>query len=106
MIQNFPKIRPLYDKVLVRRLLNEQTSKGGIIIPDSARERTQIGTVIAAGQGRKNAQGEYEEMNVQSGDTILFGKYSGTEIKFDKEEYLILKEDEILGIVEEGQDRL
>jgi chaperonin GroES len=106
MIQNFPKIRPLYDKVLVKRLLNEQTSKGGIIIPDSARERTQVGLVIAAGQGKKTTQGTYEEMNVQSGDTILFGKYSGTEIKFDKEEYLILKEDEILGIVEEGQDRL
>ena len=94
------KITPLYDRVLLKRLESEQTSAGGIIIPDTAQEKTQIGTIQAVGEGKINADGSIRKLKVKKGDKVLFGKYSGTEIKVGGEEHLILKEDEILGIVE------
>jgi chaperonin GroES len=92
-------ITPLYDRVLVKRLESEQTTAAGIIIPDTAQEKTQLGKVIAVGDGKVAADGTKQSLIVKKDDTILFGKYSGTEIQFDSQEYLILKEDEILGIV-------
>jgi len=89
-------ITPLHDRVLVRRLEEKESVKGGIIIPDSAKEKPQEGEVIAVGAGRLNEKGDRVQMDVKAGDRILFGKYSGNEIKIDDEEYLILKEDEIL----------
>ena len=94
------KIKPLYDRVLVKRLENVQTTAGGIIIPDTAQEKTQIGTIFAAGEGRIAKDGSVTSLKVKEGDTILFGKFSGTEITFEGEELLILKEDELLGVVE------
>jgi chaperonin GroES len=88
-------ITPLHDRVLVRRLEEKETVKGGIIIPDSAKEKPQEGEVIAVGNGRRE-KGELIPLDVKPGDRILFGKYSGNDIKIDDEEYLILKEDEIL----------
>jgi len=88
-------ITPLHDRVLVRRLEEKETVKGGIIIPDTAKERPQEGEVIAVGNGRRE-KGELIPLDVKPGDRILFGKYSGNDIKIDDEEYLILKEDEIL----------
>ena len=90
-------ITPLHDRVLVRRLEEKETVKGGIIIPDSAREKPQEGEVVAVGEGRKNDDGKRIPLDVKAGDRILFGKYSGSEVKIDNEEFLILKEDEILG---------
>ncbi len=89
-------ITPLHDRVLVRRLEEKESVKGGIIIPDSAKEKPQEGEVIAVGAGRLNEKGDRVQMDVKTGDRILFGKYSGNDIKIDDEEYLILKEDEIL----------
>lgn len=94
------KFRPLHDRVLVKRTANEETSKGGIIIPDSAKEKPQEGEVIAVGDGKRNEKGERIKLDVKAGDRILFGKYSGSEIKMEGEEYVILREDEILGIVQ------
>jgi chaperonin GroES len=91
--------RPLHDRVLVKRTEREQTSQGGIIIPDSAKEKPQEGEVIAVGEGKKLDNGERQKMDVKKGDKILFGKYSGSEIKMDGEEYVILREDEILGVL-------
>lgn len=88
-------ITPLHDRVLVRRLEEKETVKGGIIIPDTAKEKPQEGEVIAVGNGRRE-KGELIPLDVKPGDRILFGKYSGNDIKIDDEEYLILKEDEIL----------
>lgn len=88
-------ITPLHDRVLVRRLEEKETVKGGIIIPDTAKEKPQEGEVVAVGGGRRE-KGELIPLDVKAGDRILFGKYSGNEIKVDDEEYLILKEDEIL----------
>jgi chaperonin GroES len=88
-------ITPLHDRVLVRRLEEKETVKGGIIIPDSAKEKPQEGEVIAVGSGRRE-KGELIPLDVKPGDRILFGKYSGSDIKIDDEEYMILKEDEIL----------
>lgn len=93
-------IKPLYDRVLVKRLENEQMSAGGIIIPDTAQEKTQMGAVIATGEGKLMNDGSVRALKIKSGDKILFGKYSGTEIKVDSAEYLMLREDELLGIVE------
>ncbi len=93
------KIVPLYDRVLVKRIEGEQTSAGGIIIPDTAQEKTQFGTIHAAGEGKVNTDGSLRPLKVKSGDRVLFGKYSGTDIKIGADEYLILREDEILGIV-------
>ena len=92
--------RPLADRVLVKRIENEQKSSGGIIIPDTAKEKPQEGEIIGVGNGKLLDNGELSKMNVKKGDRILFGKYSGTEIKLDGEEHLILREDEILGVIE------
>lgn len=93
------KIKPLHDRVLVRRIEEKEQVRGGIIIPDAAREKPQEGEVIAVGSGKLLDNGTRIEPGVQAGDRILFGKYSGTEIKLDDDEYLILREDEILGVV-------
>ena len=92
--------RPLHDRILIKRIEEEETVKGGIIIPDSAKEKPQEGEVIAVGNGKMNEDGKVVPLDVKAGDRILFGKYSGTEIKIDNKEYLILKEEEVLGVVE------
>ncbi|MGH9593689.1 MAG: co-chaperone GroES [Bryobacteraceae bacterium] len=92
-------LRPLHDRVLVRRLEEKEQIRGGIIIPDSAKEKPQQAEVVAAGDGKLLESGERAAVEVKAGDRILFGKYSGSEIKLDGEEYLILKEDEILGVL-------
>jgi len=92
--------RPLHDRILIKRIEEAETVKGGIIIPDSAKEKPQEGEVVAVGTGKKNEDGKIVPLDVKAGDRILFGKYSGSEIKMDDEEYLILKEEEVLGVVE------
>ena len=94
------KFRPLHDRVLVRRVEAEEKTAGGIIIPDTAKEKPQQGRVIAAGQGKVKDDGKRQPLDVKDGDTILFGKYSGQEIKIDGEEYLIMREDEVLAVLE------
>jgi chaperonin GroES len=94
------KIRPLQDRVLVQRVAQEERTKGGIIIPDTAKEKPIEGEVIAVGNGKANDKGEVRKLDVKAGDRILFGKYSGTEVKIDGEEHLILREDDILGVIE------
>lgn len=94
------KIRPLQDRVLVERIEEEQKTKGGIIIPDSAKEKPQEGKVVAAGPGRVSDEGKVTPLSVKAGDRILFGKYSGSEIKVDGKDYLIMREDDILGVIE------
>lgn len=94
------KVRPLYDRVLIRRVAEEEKTKGGIIIPDSAKEKPAEGEVIAVGNGKVSEKGDLRKLEVKTGDRILFGKYSGNEIKIDGTEHLILREDEILGIIE------
>jgi chaperonin GroES len=95
------KIRPLGDRVLVKRIEEQvEKSKGGIIIPDTAKEKPQQGKVIAVGKGKLNDDGKVIPLDVKTGDTILFGKYSGSEVKLDGEEHLIMREEDILGIVE------
>ena len=95
------KFRPLQDRILVKRLgKEEEKSAGGIIIPDTAKEKPQEAKVVAVGNGKKLDNGQVQGMDVKVGDTVLFGKYSGNEIKIDGEEHLILREDEILGIVD------
>ena len=93
-------IKPLYDRVLVQRLENEQTTAGGIIIPDTAQEKTQMGAIIATGEGKLMNDGSIRALKVKAGDKVIFGKYSGTEVKVENKDYLILREDELLGIVE------
>ena len=93
------KVRPLHDRLLVRRIEEKETAKGGIIIPDSAKEKPQEGEVLAVGNGKILDNGTKFALDVKKGDKILFGKYSGTEIKIDGEEFLILREDEVLAIV-------
>ncbi len=93
------KIKPLRDRVIVRRLNEEETTKGGIIIPDTAKEKPQEGEVVAVGSGKILDDGKVVPLEVKKGDKILFGKYSGTEVKVDGDEYLMMREDEILGIV-------
>lgn len=90
-------IKPMYDRLLVKRLENEAVSRGGIIIPDTAQEKTQLGQVIATGEGKLNSDGSVRALSIKEGDKILFGKFSGTEFKFSGEEYLILREEEVLG---------
>lgn len=92
-------IRPLHDRVIIRRIEEQEQVRGGIIIPDSAKEKPQEGEVIAVGEGKKLDSGERVPLDVQAGDRVLFGKYSGTEIKLDGEEYLIMREDDILGVI-------
>ncbi|MGO4884079.1 MAG: co-chaperone GroES [Bryobacteraceae bacterium] len=93
-------LRPLHDRVVIKRLDEGETKRGGIIIPDTAKEKPQQGSVIAVGNGKLLESGERMPPEVKAGDRILFGKYSGSEVKIDGEDYLILKEDEILGVVE------
>ena len=92
--------RPLHDRIVIKRIEEKETAKGGIIIPDSAKEKPQEGEVVAAGNGKKTEDGKIIPLDVKAGDRILFGKYSGTEIKIDNEDFLILKEEEVLGVVE------
>jgi chaperonin GroES len=94
------KVRPLHDRVLIKRIEEQETVRGGIIIPDTAKEKPQEAEVVAAGSGKRNEAGQVFPLEVKAGDRILFGKYSGTEIKLDGQEYLILREDEILGVIE------
>ena len=94
------KFRPLHDRVLVRRIEQQEKTAGGIIIPDTAKEKPQEGEVIAAGAGLKNEEGKLTPLDVKAGDRILFGKWSGTEVRIDGEDLLIMKESDILGIVE------
>ena len=93
------KFTPLHDRILVRRVEESATTRGGIIIPDSAKDKPQEGEVISAGKGKVNEEGKVHPLDVKEGDRILFGKYSGTEIKLDGEDFLIMKEDEVLGIL-------
>ncbi|WP_371818683.1 co-chaperone GroES [Rhodomicrobium sp. Az07] len=94
------KFRPLHDRVVVRRLEEEERTKGGIIIPDTAKEKPQQGEVIAVGPGARNEEGKLVSLDVKEGDRVLFGKWSGTEVKIDGEDLLIMKESDILGILE------
>ncbi|QJD30539.1 co-chaperone GroES [Methylococcus geothermalis] len=94
------KIRPLYDRVVVIRREEEKTSPGGIVIPDTAKEKPIKGEVVAVGNGKVLENGQVRALEVKPGDTVLFGKYSGTEIKVDGTEYLILREDDIMGVLE------
>lgn len=91
-------VRPLHDRILVRRMSEDETTAGGIIIPDSAKEKPQRGEVVAIGNGRVTEDGKTLPLEVKSGDTILFSKYSGTELKLEGTEYLMMREDDILGI--------
>ncbi|MBM3735654.1 MAG: co-chaperone GroES [Acidobacteria bacterium] len=93
-------VRPLYDRLVVKRIEETETVRGGIIIPDSAKEKPQEGEVVAAGNGKRKDDGTLIPLDVKAGDRILFGKYSGSEIKLDGEEYLILREDEVLAVLE------
>ena len=94
------KVKPLQDRVLVKRLEHEEKSRGGIIIPDTAKEKPQEGKVIAVGPGKVLESGELRKPVVQEGDRILFGKYAGSEVKLDGEEHIILREDDILAVIE------
>jgi chaperonin GroES len=94
------KLKPLGDRVLVRRIEEEEYKKGGIIIPDTAKEKPQQGEVVAAGPGRADDSGKKIPMELKKGDKILFGKYSGSEVKLGDEEYLIMREEDVLGIIE------
>jgi chaperonin GroES len=93
------KLRPLQDRLLVQRVEEEEKTKGGIIIPDTAKEKPAEGKVVAVGKGKLDDKGKAIPMDVKKGDRILFGKYSGTEIKIEGEEYLIMREDDVLGII-------
>jgi len=95
-----PQIKPLYDRVLVERLETDEKTAAGIIIPDTAKEKTQICTVVAEGEGKLKTDGSVRPLKVKKGDQVVIGKFSGTEAHFDGKEYLILREEEILGIVE------
>jgi len=95
------KFRPLHDRVVVKRIDSEAKSKGGIIIPDTAKEKPQEGEVIAVGPGARNEDGDLIALDVKAGDRILFGKWSGTEVKIDGEDLLIMKESDIMGVIEQ-----
>jgi chaperonin GroES len=99
------KFRPLHDRVVVRRIEAEEKTSGGIIIPDTAKEKPIEGEIIAVGPGARNEQGQIVALDVKEGDRILFGKWSGTEVKIDSEELLIMKESDIMGVVEQGAAR-
>ena len=94
------KIRPLHDRVIVRRLEEEKTSPGGIVIPDSATEKPIQGEIVAVGNGKLLDNGELRTLDVKAGDKVLFGKYSGTEVKVEGEELLVMREDDIMGVIE------
>jgi chaperonin GroES len=93
-------VRPLRDRILVKRVEEEEQKVGGIIIPDTAKEKPQQGKVMAVGKGRVSDKGETTPLDVKAGDTVLFGKYAGTEIKLDGEEFLIMREEDVLGVIE------
>jgi len=95
-------IRPLYDRILVKRIEEQETTRNGIVIPDSAKEKPQEGEVIALGRGKRLDNGELVALDVQVGDRILFGKYSGSETKLDGTEYIIMREDDVLGVLSSG----
>ena len=95
------KVKPLADRVLVKRLEEEERTKGGIIIPDTAKEKPIQGKVIAVGKGKVSDEGKVIPLEVKAGDKVLFGKYAGTEVKIDGEEHLIMREDDVLGIIED-----
>jgi chaperonin GroES len=97
---NKMKIRPLYDRIIVKRIKEEETTKGGIIIPDTAKEKPSEGKVIAVGNGKLLENGKLQPLEVKKGNKVLFGKYAGTEVKIDDEEHLIMREDDIIAIVE------
>src|ERR1700731_5011638 len=99
------QIRPLYDRVVVRRIEQKETMQGGLYIPDSAKEKPQEGEVVAIGKGKRLEDGKLVPLDVQVGDRILFGKYSGSDIKLDGEELLIMREDEVLGVIENGNKK-
>ena len=94
------KLRPLQDRILVQRVKEEEKTKGGIIIPDTAKEKPAEGKVVAAGNGKLDENGKRIALEVKKGDRILFGKYSGTEVKIEGDEYLIMREDDVLGVIE------
>jgi chaperonin GroES len=94
------KVKPLGDRVLVKRMEEDEVVKGGIIIPDTAKEKPQRGEVIAVGPGARDEEGKFIPMNVKKGDEVLFGKYAGSEVSMGDEDYLIMREDDILGIIE------
>ena len=94
------KIRPLHDRILIKRMEEQEVRKGGIIIPDTAKEKPQEGKIIAVGNGKVNEDGKRISLDVKAGDKILFGKYSGNEVKIDEEEYVIMKEEDVLAILE------
>ena len=94
------KLRPLQDRILVQRVKEEEKTKGGIIIPDTAKEKPSEGKVIAAGNGKLSEEGKRITLDVKKGDRILFGKYSGAEVKIEGEQYLIMREDDVLGVIE------
>jgi chaperonin GroES len=94
------KFRPLHDRIVIRRLDGEEKTKGGIIIPDTAKEKPQEGEIIAVGPGARDESGKLIPLDVKAGDRILFGKWSGTEVKLDGQEYLIMKESDVMGIIE------
>ena len=96
------KFRPLHDRVVVRRVEEDARTKGGIIIPDTAKEKPMQGEVVAVGPGARNEQGQLVALDVKAGDRVLFGKWSGTEVKLDGEELLIMKESDIMGVIETG----
>jgi chaperonin GroES len=96
------RFRPLHDRVVVKRIEQEEKTKGGIIIPDTAKEKPQEGEVIAVGPGARNERGEVVPLDVKAGDRVLFGKWSGTEVKIEGEELLIMKESDLLGVIEAG----
>ena len=94
------KLKPLQDRILVQRVEEEKTTKGGIIIPDTAKEKPQEGKVVAVGGGKVNEEGKVQPLDVKKGDRVLFSKYAGTEVNLDGEEHLIIREDDVLGILE------
>ncbi|MFL5269656.1 MAG: co-chaperone GroES [Stellaceae bacterium] len=96
------QFRPLHDRVLVRRVESEERTKGGILIPDTAKEKPMEGEVVAAGPGARSDDGKLQPMDVKAGDRVLFGKWSGTEVKLDGEELIIMKESDIMGVLEQG----
>src|SRR5438874_8461441 len=100
------KLTPLHDRILVRRVEEQESVRGGIIIPDSAKEKPQEGEVIAVGKGKISEEGKVRPLDVKDGDRILFGKYSGTEIKIDGEDFIIMREEEVLGVLSGAEKRV
>ena len=100
------KFTPLHDRILVRRVEEADTTRGGIIIPDSAKDKPQEGEVVSAGKGKINEEGKVRPLDVKEGDRILFGKYSGTEIKIDGEDFIIMREEEVLGVLSGAEKKV